>query len=258
VRIGIAPHSLRAVAPDTLLRVVGAVRERDADAPIHLHIAEQTKEVEDCLAWSGARPVAWLLDHAPVDRRWCAVHATHMTAEETRALAASGAVAGLCPTTEANLGDGFFALQDFITAGGRYGVGSDSNVSTSPVEELRWLEYGQRLLKRRRNLAPSRPGESSGAALLRAALAGGAAACGRRIGALAPGARADIVLLDPEHPALVGRRGDDLIDAWIFSGNDTPIRDVMIGGAFVVRDRTHIHEEQSREDFARAMTRLQG
>jgi formimidoylglutamate deiminase len=256
IRIGIAPHSLRAVTPESLTRTLAGLAGIDAGAPIHIHVAEQTREVEQCLAWSGARPVEWLLAHAPVDARWCLVHATHMTAAETAALAGSGAVAGLCPTTEANLGDGVFALPEFLDAGGRLGIGSDSNVSASPAEELRWLEYGQRLVARRRNVAARAPGASTGATLYSAALAGGARAAGRPIGAIAPGHRADLVALDPDHPALVGRRDDAWLDGWIFAGNDTPVADVMVGGQWVVRDGRHPHEEQARAAFARAVATL--
>ena len=256
IRIGVAPHSLRAVAPDDLDGLVTLAAKLDATAPIHIHVAEQTREVEDCIAWSGQRPVAWLLDHAPVDARWCLVHATHMDGDEIARLARSGAVAGLCPTTEANLGDGIFPLGPFRSAGGAIGIGSDSNVSTSPVEELRWLEYAQRLAARARNLAAPGPGTSTGVALLKAALAGGARACARPIGAIAPGLRADIVVLDPDHPLLVARSGDALIDGWIFSGNDTPVRDVMVGGHWVVREGHHVHEDQARADFTRRMRHL--
>lgn len=254
--VGVAPHSLRAIAPDALARLVATIDGLDPLAPIHIHVAEQTREVDDCLAWSGARPVQWLLDNAPVGPRWCAVHATHMDDRETGALARSGAVAGICPTTEANLGDGLFALEAFVAAGGGLGVGSDSNVSTSPVEELRWLEYGARLTARQRNRFAPAPGASTGTALLRAALAGGARGCGRPIGAIEPGRRADLVVLDPQHPVLLGRSGDALVDAWIFSGNETPVRDVMVGGAWLVRERHHVHEDQAHADYARAMRRV--
>jgi formimidoylglutamate deiminase len=193
-----------------------------------------------------------------IDKRWCLVHATHMTEDETRRFAASGAVAGLCPTTEGNLGDGLFPLTAFLSAGGAYGVGSDSNVATSPVEELRWLEYGQRLIMLARNLADRTEGASTGASLFRRALAGGAQALGRPIGALAPGKRADIVVLDPDHPALYGRSGDTLLDSWIFSGNANPVRDVIVGGHIVVRDGVHPHEEQALADYRRAVARLSG
>jgi formimidoylglutamate deiminase len=256
VRVGIAPHSLRAAPPDALRETLAAVRKFDAAMPVHIHAAEQTREVEDCIAWSGKRPVEWLLDEVGIDKRWCLVHATHMTADETNRLAASGAVAGLCPTTEGNLGDGLFPLPAFLDAGGAFGVGSDSNVATSPVEELRWLEYGQRLITRTRNLAEKAVGASTGAGLFRRALAGGAQALGRPIGALAPGMRADIVVLDPDHPALYGRSGDTLLDSWIFSGNANPVRDVIVGGQTVVRDGVHPHEEQALADYRRAVARL--
>lgn len=243
VRIGIAQHSLRAVTPELLSQTVAALDARDGAAPIHIHIAEQQLEVDGCLAWSGARPVEWLLDHAAVSRRWCLVHATHMTGEETLALARTGAVAGLCPTTEANLGDGLFPLFAYLAAGGALGVGSDSHISVSPIEELRWLEYGQRLAGERRNITPVGEGGSIGAELWRAALAGGATALGRPIGALEAGARADLVVLDGDHPLLCGRRGDVLLDSLVFSGNDNLVRDVMVGGRWVVRESRHADED---------------
>lgn len=256
VRIGMAPHSLRAVPPHALARALQDLDRVDARAPIHIHVAEQVEEVDDCLAWSGARPVQWLLEHAPVGPRWCLVHATHMTSEETQALARSGAVVGLCPTTEANLGDGLFPLADFLAAGGRFGVGSDSHVSVSPVEELRWLEYGQRLHARARNVA-AHPGErSTGARLYRAALAGGAQALGRATGAIAPGQRADLVVLDDAHPQLCGRGGDALLDSYVFSGNRNPVRDVMIGGTWVVRDGVHPAEAVVAARFRATVARL--
>jgi len=243
VRIGIAPHSLRAVTPELLAQAIVMLDALDASAPIHIHIAEQEKEVADCLAWSGARPVDWLLGNFDIDRRWCAVHATHMTLAETVALARSGAVAGLCPTTEANLGDGLFPLRAYLDADGALGIGSDSHISVSPVEELRWLEYGQRLAARRRNIAAGSGAPHVGAALLRASLAGGAQALGRSIGALAPGARADLVVLDAEHPILAGRSEDDLIDSWVFSGNANLVREVHVGGRRVVQDGRHADED---------------
>jgi formimidoylglutamate deiminase len=253
---GIAPHSLRAAPPDTLAPIVEAVRREDGAAPIHMHVAEQTREVEECLAWSGARPVAWLLDHHAVDARWCLVHATHIDKAETRRLAASGAVAGLCPTTEANLGDGFFPLPLYRDAGGLWGIGSDSHVSVSPVEELRWLEYGQRLLARRRNVAIGSAGGSSGATLWRAALSGGARALRRPVGVLAPGCRADLIVLDADVPALAGKTDDALLDAVVFAGNVNPVRDVMAGGAWLVRDGRHSSEKSILRDYRAALARL--
>jgi formimidoylglutamate deiminase len=255
-RIGIAPHSLRAVPPDSLKDVVAALTALDASAPIHIHAAEQIKEVHDCQAWSKQRPVEWLLDKAKVDQRWCLIHSTHMTDAETTGLAQSGAVAGLCPTTEANLGDGLFPLPAYLAAGGRFGIGTDSNVATSPVEELRWMEYAQRLAARARNLTETRLGEATGANLFRRALAGGAQAAARPVGAIASGKRADLVVLDPEHPALTGRQGDTLLDSWIFSGNVTPVRDVMVGGQWLVRDGVHVHEEQALAGYRRTIKKL--
>jgi len=256
LRIGVAPHSLRAVTPDALRAVLAAVSGHDRAAPVHIHAAEQTREVEACLAWSGRRPIEWLLENAGVDQHWCLVHATHMTPAETAALAASGAVAGLCPTTEANLGDGLFALPGYLAAGGRIAIGSDSNVATSPVEELRWLEYGQRLTLRARNVAERAEGASTGAALYARALAGGAQAADQKVGAIAVGRRADLVVLDADHPCLVGRSGDALVDSWIFSGNGNPVTDVVVAGEWLVRDGRHVHEAQAAADYARAVRRI--
>jgi formimidoylglutamate deiminase len=249
---GIAPHSLRAVTPAELGAAIGIAR----GGPIHIHVAEQEKEVADCIAWSGARPVAWLLDNAPVDHRWCLVHATHMDAAERQRLATSGAVAGLCQTTEANLGDGSFPLRRYLTERGRFGIGSDANVCTSPVEELRWLEYIRRLETRARNVTETRRGASVALNLYRRALAGGAQALGRNAGGIAPGKVADLVVLATEHPALIGRSGDGVLDAWLFSGNSTPVRDVMVGGAWVVREGRHRAQQTIAARFSRTMRRL--
>ena len=256
VRVGLAHHSLRAVPPDALATATAALRALDASAPIHIHVAEQTREVEQCLAWSGARPVQWLLDHAPVDESWCLIHATHMDDAETRRLAATGAIAGLCPTTEANLGDGFFPLLPYLEALGRWGVGSDSHVSLSPIEELRWLEYGQRLRERRRALAPLGKPESTGLVLWQAAVAGGAQAVGRRTGALAPGHRADLLVLDAEAPALYRRERDALVDSLVFASQTTVVRDVMVGGRWVVRERHHASEDRIAAEFRRTIDRV--
>jgi formimidoylglutamate deiminase len=260
VRIGIAPHSLRAVTPAMLRDAVSGLTELDATAPIHIHIAEQTKEVEDCVAWSGQRPIDWLLSHQAVDRRWCLVHATHMTAAETEGVAATGAVAGICATTEANLGDGVFPAPDYLARRGLWGIGSDSHISVSPIEELRWFEYGQRLMQRRRNRLTAQLGGGSsasvGAFLYKAALAGGAAALARPIGTIAPGARADLVVLDGEHPQLYGRSGDTLLDALVFAGNANPVTDVMVGGRWVVQAGRHPREGAIAARFRRAIARL--
>ena len=258
-RIGLAPHSLRAVPPASLAAALDGMRALDPEAPIHIHIAEQRREVEECLAWSGERPVAWLQARHPVGPSWCLVHATHMTEAETRELAASGAVAGLCPSTEGNLGDGFFPFVDFTASGGTWGIGSDSHISISAGEELRWLEYGQRLLRERRNLASAGSG-STGAALWRGALAGGARALGRPVGAIAPGYRADLLVLDRDAPSLYGRDGDLLLDSLVFAAiahsSVGAIRDVMVGGSWVAEQGRHQREAEIARQFRRALDRL--
>jgi formimidoylglutamate deiminase len=250
--VGVAPHSLRAVTPNELADAIAIA----AKSPIHIHVGEQEKEVADCLAWSNTRPVAWLFDHAPVDHRWCLVHATHIDASERSRLSSSGAVAGLCQTTEANLGDGIFPLRAYLAEGGRFGIGSDSNVCTSPVEELRWLEYVRRLEAKARNVTETRQGVSVATSLYTRSLAGGAQALGRAAAAIAPGSPADLVVLDTAHPALVGRSGNAILDAWLFSGNSTPVRDVMIGGKWVVRAGVHCAQASVAARFARTMRRL--
>ena len=261
VRVGVAPHSLRAVDAASLRELVAGLEAIDASAPIHIHVAEQTKEVDDSVAASGSRPVEWLLSNQPVDRRWCLVHATHMTADETAALARSGAVAGLCPSTEANLGDGIFPLPDYRAAGGRWGIGGDSHVSRDPAEELRLLEYGQRLALRRRNLvaggAVGSPGSDAvGTTLWTEAAAGGAQALGRPMGALAAGLRADLVELDPGAADLHAREDDALANALVFSGTPGLVRNVMVGGRWVVRERRHRLDDEGGEDAYRQALRM--
>jgi formimidoylglutamate deiminase len=255
-RLGIAPHSLRAVPEQALGEAVALLDAIDPTAPIHIHVAEQVREVRECLEWCGARPIERLLEVAPVGPRWCVIHATHMSEEETGALARCGAIAGLCPTTEANLGDGLFDLGAFLAVGGSFGIGSDSHVSVSPVEELRWLEYGQRLSSLRRLVAADAGQPHCGARLWRAALAGGAQALGRHIGRIEAGHRADLVRLDGDHPRLAGCGGDLLLDALVFSGNDTPVRDVMVGGRWRVRDGRHLERERIAQRYRRTVRRL--
>ncbi|MBU8537770.1 formimidoylglutamate deiminase [Falsiroseomonas tokyonensis] len=248
--LGLAPHSLRAVTPE-MLRAI-----QDFAGPIHIHAAEQPKEVAECLAATGARPVQWLLDHAPLDARWVLIHATHMDAGEISGLARSGAVAGLCPTTEASLGDGIFALPAYLAAGGRFGIGTDSHVGTAPREELRQIETSQRLRDNSRSVATADQNPHPGRTLLDAVLVGGAQASGRPIGALAPGMRADLVELDAQHPTLLGRDGDALLDAWVFSGQSNPVRTVIVGGRVVVEAGRHIDAMTIRDQFGAAMRRL--
>jgi len=255
-RIGLAIHSLRAVAPEDLGHAVSSFRDIDNEGPIHIHVAEQTREVNDCVAWSGARPVEWLLTNAPVDKHWCTIHATHMTVGEATALAASGAVVGLCPTTEANLGDGLFPFEDYAGGQGNWGVGTDSHVSVSPIAELRLLEYGQRIARQERNIAAGAQDRSTGRALLEHAWAGGSQASGRSTRGIEVGQRGDILSLDENHPALVGRAGDEILDSWIFSGENTPVQNVMVGGKWVIRDGHHKREEEILNNYATVLRRL--
>jgi len=252
--VGVAPHSLRAATAGEFEAVAGMA----GDAPIHIHIAEQMKEVEDCLAWSGKRPVEWLLERGLVDERWCLVHATHMTDAETKAVAQNLAVAGLCPITEANLGDGVFPAEDFLAAGGRIGIGSDSNVMIDAAEELRLLEYGQRLVRRGRNLLASRECASTGGDLYRAALRGGAQALGADDGALKVGGPADIVSLDTSHPSLTSRTSDALLDGWIFAARGGAVDCVWRYGAKVVNGGRHIARERITNRYRAALAKVLG
>jgi formimidoylglutamate deiminase len=257
-RLGMSPHSLRAVTKELLAKVItGLDRMGRTSAPIHIHVAEQTREVDDCLAWSGGtRPVQYLLDNFAISNRWCGIHATHMTADETQRMARSGMIAGLCPTTEANLGDGIFPADGFMKAEGSIAIGSDSHVSVSPAEDLRMLEYSQRLRDRTRNALAAGPGTSTGRTLLDAALKGGASSMAQPVGALAVGCRADIAVLDDEHPALIGRSKDSALDSWIFSGGNSCVRDVFVAGRHVVEDRRHISEETIFKNFRAVVKRL--
>lgn len=252
--LGVAPHSLRAVTPDELAQIVTLA----GSGPIHIHAAEQSGEVEQCLAWSGARPVQWLLDHAPVDRRWCLVHATHMTDEECRGLAARGAVAGLCPITEANLGDGIFSGPAFLGVGGVFGIGTDSNVSIAVADELRQLEYSQRLRDRARNVIGVTDARSTGRILFESAVRGGAQALGvegQAVG-IAPGAAADFLSLNPDAPALASRAGDALLDSWIFAGGNGCIDSVWRAGRKWVSDGRHIERGEIARSYRTTLQRL--
>ncbi|PBB35888.1 formimidoylglutamate deiminase [Mesorhizobium sp. WSM3868] len=248
--VGLAPHSLRAATPDEL----NAVAAMAPNGPIHIHVAEQVKEVEDCIAWSGKRPVEFLLGHAEVDRRWCLIHATHMTEAETIAMAKAGAIAGLCPITEANLGDGTFAAPSFIEHGGRFGVGSDSNVLIGLPDELRQLEYSQRLAHRARNVL-ARAGGSTGRALFDAALDGGSIALGAGPSTLAVGSPAHFVSLDASHPLLAGKAGDAILDAWIFA-NGSKVDCVWVHGNKQVSGGRHVKREAVAGRFRKVMMAL--
>ncbi|MGI4717818.1 MAG: formimidoylglutamate deiminase [Janthinobacterium lividum] len=253
LEVGAAPHSLRAATIDQI-RALSA--QLPQGRPLHIHIAEQQGEVEQSLAHCGKRPVAYLMEQVGVDERWCLVHATHLVDEEVRAIARSGAVAGLCPSTEANLGDGLFPLQPFIAQGGRFGIGSDSHVSQSPVEELRWLEYGQRLQHQRRNVAFTAGQRDVGQYLWQAALRGGAQAAGRKVGGLAEGLRADLLVLDGSHPNLDGVRDQEVLGRFLFCGNDNLVRDVLCGGRWVVQGGRHVAQDAIAQRYRQAVNEL--
>ncbi|MFJ2447830.1 formimidoylglutamate deiminase [Pseudomonas sp. NPDC087626] len=254
-RLGLCFHSLRAVTPQQISDVLAA---SDQQCPVHIHIAEQQKEVDDCLAWSGRRPLQWLYENTEVDQRWCLVHATHANPEEVSLMARSRAIAGLCLTTEANLGDGIFPAVDFLAQGGRMGIGSDSHVSLSVVEELRWLEYGQRLRDQRRNRLYGAEQPMVGRTLYDAALDGGAQALGQPIGALEVGKRADWLVLDGNDPYLATASGDAILNRWLFAGGDRQVRDVLVNGKWVVRHGHHAGEEESNRAFTQVLRDLLG
>ncbi len=257
-RLGLAPHSLRAVPPESLREAVAGLHALDAQAPVHIHIAEQTGEVEACLAWSGQRPVQWLLDHAPVDARWCLVHATHMTPDEYQRAARTGAVAGLCPTTEANLGDGIFDTQAWRAVGGRWGVGSDSHATVNAAEELQMLEYGQRLTTRQRNLIASADHPAVATAMTLEAVAGGAQASARAVAGLAVGQQADWVVLDANDPLLQGLPGAEaMLSAHVFASHRrSAIADVWVAGQPRVRTGRHDLHDEALSGLATARRQL--
>lgn len=270
VRFGVAPHSLRAVTKDTLHALLGGLDRIDPSAPVHMHIAEQQREVGAAIAKLGARPIEWLLANAPVDARWCLVHCTHATRGELEAVHRAKAVVGICPTTEANLGDGVFDLASLqgtnaadpsppgasYNAGGTFGVGTDSHVNRSAAHELRLLEYSQRLLTHRRAVAASSVQPSTGANLWSQAVAGGAKALGRKAGAIATGMRADLVVLDLNTPDAAGLTLDQLLDAFVFSGGDAMVKHVAVSGRWVIRDGHHRDEQTIAERYRRAVSWL--
>ncbi|WP_425477113.1 formimidoylglutamate deiminase [Luteimonas cucumeris] len=246
LRIGCALHSLRAVPPDAMQEVLAALPQ---EMRVHIHIAEQIGEVQDCTAIRGARPVEWLLSNAAVDPRWTLVHATHLTPAEVRGVARSGATVAICPTTEANLGDGLFPLRDYLAANGAWGIGSDSHISVSPVEELRWLEYGQRLHTRHRNIAVREDSPSVGETLLHGVVASAANSTGFDTSG-------DDVSLDADAPQLAGAHADDVVDRWIFSGNRNLVDRVVVDGRRVVEAGRHVDRERIAAGYRRAIAAL--
>jgi formimidoylglutamate deiminase len=252
-KVGIGAHSLRAVSPSSL-HDIAAVAAHSA-IPMHLHVAEQQLEVEQCLAAYGRRPVRWLLENFDVSDNWCLVHATHMDMEEIEALAGTRAVVGLCPSTEANLGDGLFPLREYLHHGGRLAIGSDSHISINPFEELRWLEYGQRLKDQTRNIVSLRNSHVGSELFLRA-LEGGAQAGGLASSELVQGAAADFVALSDDDPMFVGHDSTSRLDALVFSGYPLPVERVMVDGKWCVVDATHIMRDSARNQFKAAVERL--
>jgi len=255
IDIGIGAHSLRAVSQESLQRVADAASA--AGVPMHIHVAEQQREVQQCFASYGRRPVRWLLENFDVGSAWNLVHATHMDADEVAALASSGAVAVLCPSTEANLGDGLFPLHDYLQHGGRIAIGSDSHISINPFEELRWLEYGQRLVSRSRNVTSLRDSHV-GSELFARALEGGALAAGQEATGIQQGAFADIVALSDEDAMLAGHNDDSRLDALVFSGYPLPVERVMVNGRWCVTDAAHVDGERARIGFVAALDKLGG
>lgn len=250
VHTGAALHSLRAVPMAALREAVAGLRGQDPQCVIHIHVAEQMREVQSCIESTGRRPIELLLETGLLDARWCLVHATHATAAEIRAVAASGAAICVCPGTEGNLGDGFFDAARLLRARGRLCIGSDSQATVDPVEELRWLEYQQRIRRRGRSVLASRREKHVGARLWREAAAAGAAVMGQPVGVLAPRFRADWLVLDTTHPALAGASGDLLLDRLVFGPSRGAIRHVMVGGRWVIRDGRHAAEEEVARNFS--------
>jgi formimidoylglutamate deiminase len=256
LRFGIAPHSVRAVDALMLQEIVAAMDSIDATAPVHMHASEQAGEVRECEATHGVTPIDWIADIAGLDRRWCLVHATHMTPKESARVLAAGAVIGLCPTTEANLGDGIFAFADYFARPGRWAIGGDSHVSASPFEELRALEYTQRLAHRKRNVSAGEDAPHVATNLWLGACAGGAQALGQPVGAIAAGRRADLVVLDGSDVDFAALDAPSMLDVAMFSGNANRVRDVIVAGRAVVAGGRHGDEEAIAHAYRGALLRL--
>ncbi|RVV98402.1 formimidoylglutamate deiminase [Mesobaculum littorinae] len=255
--LGIAPHSLRAATTEEITRLLELRADKLPGCPVHIHVAEQVKEVEDALAWNGRRPVEQLFDIAPVDDRWCLIHATHLTADEITRIARSGATVGLCPMTEANLGDGIFEAAQYLGQGGSFGIGSDSNIATVAAQELQQLEYSQRLRDRQRNVMAAETQPHVAANLWSRAARGGARAAGRPEAGLAPGGMASFVeLRSPEPAALLATTPEAVLDYHMFAGRGFHVGDVVVRGRRVVRGGHHPQEEAIVSDYATAMSRI--
>jgi formimidoylglutamate deiminase len=254
--VGMALHSLRAVPASSMTEVISHFKDRAHSCPIHIHIAEQTQEVEQSIKALGKRPVEWLLDKYDIDKQWCLIHATHMTPKETAQVAKSGATVVICPTTEANLGDGLFPLRQYLDDGGQIAIGSDGNTCTNPMEELRWLEYGQRLLSRTRNVASDDRERHTGTNLYRHCLEGGARSIGQKPGALTLGGRADLIVLDDNSADLANIAADSILDVLIFGTSQSLIKDVMVNGTWKITHYHHADEERIKNTFISATKAL--
>ncbi|OUR74902.1 formimidoylglutamate deiminase [Colwellia psychrerythraea] len=254
--VGIAPHSLRAVDKTSLLSAVEHVRRLDNQAPIHIHISEQQKEVDDCLEYFGKRPVQWLLDNVELDKHWCLIHATHIDEAERKGIIAKEAIAGICPTTEANLGDGIFPTTEFLAEKGTIAIGSDSHISVNPIEELRWLEYAQRLIKQQRAILATDEHASVGQNLWQQAAMGGAQSTNSNTGCLAIGKQADLLVLDKDKTKLFANANQQLLDSMIFASQQNPVSYVMVNGVWQIKAQQHVEQVQASDNFAKLLVRL--
>lgn len=255
-KLGIALHSLRAVPEKPMQEIIHYLDSLEQACPIHIHIAEQQQEVDDCIAWSKQRPVEWLLNNHELDERWNLVHATHLTDDETQLLAKSQANVVICPTTEANLGDGLFPLNQYLSAGGHLTIGSDSHISTDPIEELRWLEYGQRLITQKRNTVATENETHSGTRLWNTATKNATQSMGRKTGKIAFGYQADLLVIDESHPRLSARTEDNLLDSLIFSGQLKAFKDVMVAGKWQIQNYRHKNEEEATSRYREVSKKL--
>lgn len=254
--VGIAPHSLRAADKEAINIAVKHIRLLDENAPIHIHIAEQQQEVDDCLVHYKKRPVQWLLDNFDLDKHWCLIHATHINEQEQQGIAARKAVVGICPTTEANLGDGIFPTAEFLALNGTIAIGSDSHISISPTEELRWLEYAQRLSKQQRTILSTNEQVSVGQNLWQKAATGGAQSTSTNTGSLAIGKQADLIVLNEKQTRLFANNNQHLLDSIIFASQENVVKDVMVNGRWVVQNSVHAQEQNSAENFAKLLAKL--
>jgi len=254
--VGIAPHSLRAVDKTSLLSAVAHVRSLNNQAPIHIHISEQQKEVDDCLCHYGKRPVQWLLDNVELDKHWCLIHATHLDEQERKGIIAKQAIAGICPTTEANLGDGIFPTTEFLAEKGTIAIGSDSHISVNPIEELRWLEYTQRLIKQQRAILATDDEPSVGHNLWQQAAMGGAQSTNSNTGELAIGKQADLLVLDSDKTKLFAHGNRHILDSLIFASQQNPISDVMVNGHWQIKDHQHSDQVKASENFEKLLLKL--